>query len=262
MSVVRVLLLYGRPSQTDLHDNSFLRLIQPKPQGVAADMSLTVSIPALTCQNGKKARLNRVLSTPHHGVRMKQTGKSKTVTELSPAECADLLARVGRRRDIEAFETLFRHYGPRVRAFMAMKTRDMQMAEELMQETMAAVWNKAVQFDPERGQASAWIFTIARNLRIDAFRRKRPVFDESDPAFVQDDAPAADLQLEAQQEADLLREAMESLPAEQLDVLKRAFFDEASHSAIAEDMGLPLGTVKSRIRLAFDKLRTTLEGKR
>ncbi|WP_367187261.1 sigma-70 family RNA polymerase sigma factor [Rhizobium oryzicola] len=182
--------------------------------------------------------------------------------ELSNAELSRLLGLVGAERNVEAFETLFRFYSPRVRAFMAMKTRDALLAEELMQETMMSVWNKAAQFDPARGNVSAWIFTIARNLRIDAFRRKRPVFDENDPAFVKDDAPPADVELEERQDAELLRQAMESLPPEQLEVIRRAFFEDVSHSTIAEDMGLPLGTVKSRIRLAFDKLRTSLEGRR
>lgn len=193
---------------------------------------------------------------------MKRTDLTTPEHELSPADLSKLLTRVGQQRDVDAFETLFRHYGPRVRSFMAMKTRDTQLAEELMQETMMAVWNKAVQFDPSRGNVSAWIFTIARNQRIDAFRRKRPMFDENDPAFVKDDIPPADLELEERQDAELLRKAMETLPPEQLDVLKRAFFDEASHSTIAQDMGIPLGTVKSRIRLAFEKLRSTLEAVR
>lgn len=224
-------------------------------------MSLTVSILARTCHKEIKAGASP-LSRVQHGQRMKRTDRPSTNHEIPQAELSRLLAAVGQERSVDAFETIFRHYAPRVRSFMAMKTRDAQLAEELMQETMTAVWNKAVQFDPSRGNVSAWIFTIARNLRIDAFRRRRPAFDENDPAFVRDNEPPADIELEGRQDAELLRKAMESLPPEQLDVLKRAFFDEASHSAIAEDMGIPLGTVKSRIRLAFDKLRTTLEGRR
>lgn len=193
---------------------------------------------------------------------MKRTNLNKPDQDLSPAELSRLLLAVGQERDVDAFEVLFRHYGPRVRSFMAMKTRDTQLAEELMQETMMAVWNKAVQFDPDRGNVSAWIFTIARNQRIDAFRRKRPAFDENDPAFVGENVPPADLELEEKQDAERLRKAMDTLPPEQLDVLKRAFFDDVSHSTIAEDMGIPLGTVKSRIRLAFEKLRTSLEALR
>ncbi|WP_353622859.1 RNA polymerase sigma factor [Aliirhizobium terrae] len=143
--------------------------------------------------------------------------------DLSQEEMVRLLAVVGRERNIDAFEAIFRFYAPRIRTFMAAKTRDRQAAEELMQETMAAVWNKASQFDPARGNVSAWIYTIARNIRIDAFRRRRPAFDVNDPAFVPDDVAGADQDFQQMQEAQLLRGAMATLPEEQVDVLRRAF---------------------------------------
>jgi RNA polymerase sigma factor (sigma-70 family) len=175
-------------------------------------------------------------------------------------DMSDLLVSVGLNRDVEAFEVLFRHYAPRVKAYMARLCRDGTAAEELMQETMMVVWNKAAQFEPSRGTVSTWIYTIARNVRIDVYRRtKRPEFDLNDPAFVQDDAPPADKAFEAFQEAERLHRAMATLPAEQLDLLKRSFYEDDSHSAIAEALSIPLGTVKSRIRLAFAKLRAALE---
>jgi RNA polymerase sigma-70 factor (ECF subfamily) len=180
--------------------------------------------------------------------------------DLSQDEMVRLLSIVGRDRSVDAFEAIFRFYAPRIRTFMAVKTRDRQAAEELMQETMTAVWNKAAQFDPARGNVAAWIYTIARNVRIDAYRRRRPEFDVNDPAFVPDDVASADQDFQQLQEAQLLRGAMATLPEEQIDVLRRAFFDEASHSTIARDLGVPLGTVKSRIRLAFAKLRSALDG--
>jgi RNA polymerase sigma factor (sigma-70 family) len=192
----------------------------------------------------------------------RQDNRKANPTDLSQAEMVTLLAIVGQERKVEAFEMLFRHYSPRIRSFMKAKTENRQTAEELMQETMVAVWNKAALFDPERGDVSAWIFTIARNIRIDAYRRKRPVFEIDDPAFVPDNTPAADVEFEQAQDAGLLRQAMETLPADQFDVLKLAFFDDVSHSTIAKELGLPLGTVKSRIRLAFEKLRSALEGRR
>lgn len=176
------------------------------------------------------------------------------------SQCPSLIKAVATERSVEAFEVLFRYYGPRVRIYMLRQVRDAQAAEELMQETMMTVWNKAALFDPARGNVSAWIFRIARNLRIDAHRKdKRPEFDINDPAFVKEDAPAADTQLEEVQDAQRLHRALAQLPKEQLDLLKRSFFDEASHSTIAEQLGLPIGTVKSRIRLAFAKLRAALE---
>ncbi|MDI7862623.1 sigma-70 family RNA polymerase sigma factor [Rhizobiaceae bacterium n13] len=182
--------------------------------------------------------------------------------ELTKDEVAKLLVAVGRDRDVEAFERLFRYYGPRVKAYMARLAHNSQAAEELMQETMMTVWNKAAQFDPSRGNVATWIFTIARNLRVDAYRKdRRPDFDPNDPAFVPDNAAAADAAFENVQEAERLRRAMEELPEEQLQLLKLSFFDDRSHSTIAEQLNIPLGTVKSRIRLAFAKLRTALEEK-
>ncbi len=206
---------------------------------------------------GRTARQTAV-ATLQRGI--KNVSMTGSVDEFESHNFSHLLALVGRDRNVEAFETIFKHYGPKVRAYMAKLARDGQGAEELMQETMLAVWNKAAQFDPARGNVSSWIFTIARNQRIDAFRRaKRPVFDPTDPAFVPDDVPPADVEFEGRQEADRLRRAMETLPPEQLELLKMSFYKEASHSAIAAELGLPMGTVKSRIRLAFAKLRVALE---
>lgn len=174
-------------------------------------------------------------------------------------DVGELLAVVGRSGDVDAFERIYRVYGPRVRAYMMRLVRDAQLAEELMQETMMTVWRKAAQFDAGRGNAGTWIFTIARNLRIDSYRRSRtPDFDPEDPAFVPDAEPSADAAVEAREAELRLHAALRELPAEQSDLLRMAFFDDASHSEIAERFGLPLGTVKSRIRLAFARLRAAL----
>ena len=191
---------------------------------------------------------------------MKRVRMTEAADDIANDDLSALLSAVARDRDVAAFEILFRHYAPRVKAYMARLARDGQAAEELMQETMMAVWNKAVQYEPSRGTVSAWIFTIARNHRIDAYRRmRRPAFDPADPAFVPDEVPGADAQVEEQQDAQRLRRAMAQLPPEQHDLLKESFFNDRSHSAIAEAFGIPLGTVKSRIRLAFAKLRAALE---
>ena len=177
-----------------------------------------------------------------------------------PAEpnMSDLLVKVGRSRDVEQFEVLFRHFAPRVKAYMA-KTGSPTAAEELMQETMVAVWKKAELYDPSRGAASTWIFQIARNLRIDAYRReKHPEFDENDPAFQPATEPSADRRLEGEQSAVLIREALATLPADQAEVLRLAYYEDNSQSEIATALALPLGTVKSSMRLAFQKLRGVL----
>lgn len=182
----------------------------------------------------------------------------KTDADQTPDMVA-LLCAVGARKDLDAYEALFRHFAPRVKAYMARMGGDGHLAEELMQETMIAVWNKADRFDPSKGAVSTWIFTIARNLRIDAFRReKRPDFDPNDPAFVPDDVAPADAEFDARQASEQLHRAIAALPEEQAALLKLSFFEDQSHSAIATRLNLPLGTVKSRMRLAFDKLRAAL----
>ena len=171
---------------------------------------------------------------------------------------AALLRAVAQQRDIAAYETLFRHFAPRLQSYMA-RLGDSQQAEELVQETMIAVWNKAAQFDPDRGAVSTWVFTIARNLRTDAFRRgARPEFDPEDPAFVPAAPASPDAALAARQAERRVHAALAELPEEQLALLRLSFFDDSSHGAIAERLGLPLGTVKSRLRLAFTKLRRSL----
>lgn len=181
-------------------------------------------------------------------------------TTTTPAEpnMSDLLVQVGQTHDVELFEQLFRHFGPRVKAYMA-KTGSPGMAEELMQETMVAVWKKAAMYDASKGAASTWIFSIARNLRIDAYRReKHPEFDQNDPALQPVVETAADSRLEGEQSATLIRRALDELPPDQAEVLRLAYYEDNSQSEIATALSLPLGTVKSRMRLAFAKLRAVL----
>lgn len=187
--------------------------------------------------------------------RVRQTTPQDTETDILKA----CIGSVALNRDADAFETLFRYYGPKIRAYMLKRDGNRQSAEELMQETMVMIWNKAAQFDPSRGNLSSWIFTIARNVRIDAFRRNnRPEFDPNDPAFVPDEIMPADKALEADQQAQTLRLALAKLPPDQAELLRLSFYDELSHSTIARLLQLPLGTVKSRIRLAFSRLRDLL----
>lgn len=172
-------------------------------------------------------------------------------------QMTQLLLRVARSRDVVAFEALFRHFAPRIKAYMAKVDR--ARSEELMQETMMSVWRKAGLFDASRGLAASWIFTIARNQRIDAIRRdRRAELDTDDPALVPDTPITADQALDISQNAQLMREALAGLPSEQVQVLELAFYQEQSQSEIATSLKVPLGTVKSRMRLGFAKLRAAL----
>ncbi len=159
--------------------------------------------------------------------------------------------------DRSAFATLFAHYAPRIKAFLMRRGSAALDAEELAQEAMLAVWRKAGQFDPTRATAAAWVFTIARHLRIDRHRRDRPA-PEPDPALAPDPPASADTLLGAAERSLRVREAIATLPADQAEALRLAFFDERSHAEMETILGIPLGTVKSRLRLAMGRLRAAL----
>jgi RNA polymerase sigma-70 factor (ECF subfamily) len=132
-------------------------------------------------------------------------------------------------------------------------------AEELAQETMLTVWQKAGQFDPQRAAASTWIFTIARNQRIDLLRRERHPSDLMADPVGESEAPLqADHIVALAQREHRIRSALGLLPAEQAEVIRKAFFEDKAHSQIEQELGIPLGTVKSRLRLAIMRLRAVL----
>jgi RNA polymerase sigma-70 factor (ECF subfamily) len=173
-----------------------------------------------------------------------------------PSAAAYILAIAG-RRDPAAFAALFSEYAPKVKAVLARRGPD--WAEELTQEVMLTVWRKAGSFNPARGAGEAWIYAIARNASIDAARRERgqPLLQlnaASDAA----EPPRGDVELQTAQVARRVQAAMCALSHEQRQVVRLAFFDERPHGEIATALGLPLGTVKSRLRLAMKRLRRLL----
>jgi len=170
-----------------------------------------------------------------------------------------LLLKVAATADEAAFKELFDHFAPRVKAYLMRLGTTPGQAEDLAQDVMVTVWRKASLFDERQASASTWIFTIARNRRIDAIRRaKRPEIDPNDPLFVPDPEPQADAVLVSAEREDRLRAAMAKLTNEQRALLAQAFYDGKSHSEIAAATNLPLGTVKSRLRNIFGKLRGML----
>jgi len=174
---------------------------------------------------------------------------------------AELIGRIA-SGDRQAFKTLFDHFAPRIKGFFLKKGCTADEAEEIAQETMIAVWRKATQFDPGTAGAAAWIFTIARNQRIDAARRtaraerlKEEVEREYEPAFTE----PADLKMSRTEDAVRVAAAIDLLSAEQSLVIRLSFLEDRPHSEIAERLQIPLGTVKSRIRLAMNRLREILD---
>ena len=172
----------------------------------------------------------------------------------------DLLVRVGQSRDRDAFVRLFEHFAPRLKSFLIKGGLSPAQADDLAQDTMLTVWRKAPSYNPLLAGASTWIFTVARNRRIDYFRKiGRPEPDPHDP-LMQGPAPLApDTAINRSDESRVVAAALETLPPEQADLIRKVYFEEKSHSDIAAETALPIGTVKSRLRLGMDKLRRTLE---
>lgn len=242
-------------SKTDQDNNAdTIRLVTPVPAASKAAAVATRSIhgtstPAST--PGSKSVKSRAAMHSNND-------EEKPVDEWSP-----LLQKIAADRDRLAYAKLFDHFAPKIKSYgLMMKSQHTspQMAEELVQDVMLKVWLKAHCFNPEKASASTWIFTIARNCRTDFIRKVKrtdtpltaddlwPMAEESEPL---------DSLHQRRVETDI-HNAVEQLPVEQADVLKRIYIEGKSHSEVAAATGLPLGTVKSRVRLAVGKLRTLL----
>lgn len=159
--------------------------------------------------------------------------------------------------DEAAFAEIFAYFAPRVKAFLMKSGANAVTAEDCTQDVMATLWRKAAMFDPSRASLSTWIFTIARNRRIDLLRRDKRAEPEDLPWGPEPEPDQADA-LALQQDTTRLGEALAQLPEAQRDLIQRAYFGDLSHGEIAQITGLPLGTIKSRIRLALDKLRQAM----
>ena len=173
-----------------------------------------------------------------------------------------MIGRVATRSDRAAFESLFEHFAPRIKGFMLKAGCTVNEAEEIAQDTLVAVWRKAGQFDPATTGAAAWIFTIARNLRIDSVRRAARsgrLSRDEELADAPDPAEPADVVISRVEDATRVKAAIERLSAEQSRVIRLSFIEERPHPEIASQLKIPLGTVKSRIRLAMNRLRDLLE---
>ena len=189
----------------------------------------------------------------------KQKASPLDLKNLTPKiKWVDHLRRIQENQDQQAFAELFSYFAPRVKAFLIKSGANPGLAEECTQEVMATLWHKAHLFDPSRAGVSTWIFTIARNKKIDALRKQRRPEPEDLTWGPEAELEAADV-LALQQEIKNLSKAIAGLPEQQRDLIKRAYYGDLSHSEIATETGLPLGTIKSRIRLALVKLRQTLK---
>ncbi|RUO98148.1 sigma-70 family RNA polymerase sigma factor [Hyphomicrobium sp.] len=169
------------------------------------------------------------------------------------------LERIAANNDPQAYRALFEKFGPIVKAFMMRQGTDAATAEELAQETMLNVWRKASLYSLDKGSVTTWIFAIARNLRIDQLRKEKTWVELPDTYVEQASSEiAADEAISSEQERQKIKQALDGLPKEQREVVVLSFIEGLPHRAIAERLQLPVGTIKSRIRLAYLKLRTAV----
>jgi RNA polymerase sigma-70 factor (ECF subfamily) len=179
--------------------------------------------------------------------------------EQDPLTHDRMIEAVALRHDREAFAQLFNYFAPRLKAWLIKSGAAPSAAEDFAQDAMLTVWRKADLFDPRKARAATWIFTIARNRRLDMLRRDARPLPTPEIELASEAVPRPDDMLLMSQDARRVREALSRLAPEQLEVLRQAFFMESPHSEIARHLNVPLGTVTSRIRNAMIKLRLILE---
>jgi RNA polymerase sigma factor (sigma-70 family) len=187
-----------------------------------------------------------------------QSDAGRAQVQATSRAMDELVRAIAERGDRDSFARLYEHYAPRLKSYL-LRLGGADAAEEMAQEAMLIVWRKAALFDPAKASAGTWIFTIARNLYIDRRRKeRRPEIDFNDPVLVNDGEPGADAALSIRQTEEMVRAALTSLSPDQARVIEMSFFEDKPHSTIAAELKLPLGTVKSRLRLAFARLRGAL----
>jgi RNA polymerase sigma factor (sigma-70 family) len=219
---------------------TMFNLVDPSEPNVAS------SPPALRVRTGLKTEL----SAKAQPLAMK--------TKYDPTDWITHMTRIRDTQDHAAFAELFQYFAPRVKAFLMRSGADATLAEECTQEVMATLWQKAHLFDASRASVATWVFTIARNRKIDALRKQRRPEPEDLVWGPEEEPDQADV-LSLQQESEQLGRAIAALPEKQRELIEKAYFGDLSHSEIAEQTGLPLGTIKSRIRLALDRLRHAMK---
>lgn len=188
-------------------------------------------------------------------------GPSCVIPCTTMTKQADWILAIAEQNDRTAFAALFAFYAPRLRAFLRRSRLDDTIIEELIQDVMLTVWRRAASYNPDRAAVSTWIFTIARNRRIDRLRKAaRPEPEPDTPGVRPSPTTSPDDAAAAARRAERLRSALQTLPEEQAVILRRMYFDGISQRDIARELDVPVGTVKSRVRLAMKRLRETLDG--
>ncbi len=193
-----------------------------------------------------------------------QSGKGEwnVPTGRRTDEWSECLVLIAEKQDRAAYTRLFRHFAPLIKAFaLSGSALSATHADELVQEVMLKIWQKASAFNPEKAAASTWVYTIARNCRTDMFRRLQK-FDTplaAEDFTMESEGEEPFMQLQSRRSADRIHEMMGKLPADQTQILAKVYMEGKSHAEAAAELDLPLGTVKSRVRLAVQKMQVQFE---
>lgn len=209
-----------------------------------------------------RCRLDWRSRSPGRAAARAGTAGLRSVTEhaSSAPDLAGCLVAVGARWDRDAFAILFSHFAPRLKSYFGSPAGHLSAADDLVQETMLRVWNKAGQYDPAKGPPSAWVFTIARNLRYNGNRGRHFMEVGYDLEAIEDPSPKMEGGVSAHEAEAQLQQVLGSLSQDQADLLRASFFDDKSHMQIAQERNMPLGTVKSHLRRTLIRLRAALSG--
>ena len=195
------------------------------------------------------------------------TTKAKPMNERNATKADDqdwpaLLARVAQHGDKDAFRKIYSYFAPRIKAY-AINQGFGQHAEVLVQEVMTNVWRNADKYSEALASVSTWIFTISRNQRIDLLRKmnrtKAEVVIETEELW---QIPMEDTTVRSIQNASTekcIRESIDTLPEEQMIAVRKVYYEGKTHQEVAEELNIPLGTLKGRLRLSLKKLRVMLE---
>ncbi|WP_415236449.1 sigma-70 family RNA polymerase sigma factor [Sneathiella sp.] len=201
------------------------------------------------------------MGQPNRTVSIDDMKRGTMANNATPNDLNEDLTAIAHFQDQKAYHRLFHSIAPRLKSFLLSQGVMENNAEEILQETMLKVWQKARLFDSSKASASTWIYTIARNVKIDRIRKDlRPEPDPHDPSYIPDSPETGEQSISRKQEGNVIRKAVAKLPPEQIRIITMSFYEDKSHAEIAEALNLPLGTVKSRIRLAFGKIRNELDG--
>ena len=172
----------------------------------------------------------------------------------------EALSKIASKKDMASFKIIFDYFGPRLKSFLMSSGSTESVAEEIIQETMTIVWTKADYYNPKLASPSTWIYTIARNKKIDILRKSnKAILEDIEVASLPPIESKLEDDIELDQKFDIINKYLDDLPKDQLELLKLNFIEEKSHGEIAKITNIPLGTVKSRIRLAMEKIRTRIK---